>query len=168
MMSTHQRNELPKAMVFLNERKIKYRLLPHHQEAKTVALAVLERGVKIEEMIKCILLKDTKNQYILACATGEAKLNIQSIRNYFKSYSRLSFASAEEIDIVLGYQQGSVAPFNLKNNIPIILDDKIKNNTNVNISSGDPTLGLELNLDDFLSCLQNLTFGSITNDKISH
>jgi prolyl-tRNA editing enzyme YbaK/EbsC (Cys-tRNA(Pro) deacylase) len=100
----------------------------------------------------------------LACATGEAKLNIQSIRNYFKSYSRLSFASSEEIDIVLGYQQGSIAPFNLKNNIPIILDDKIKNNTNVNISSGEPTLGLELNLGDFLSCLQNHTFGSITND----
>ena len=58
--------------------------------------------------------------------------------------TRLSFASREEINAVTGYEFGSVAPFSLRDPIPLVLDEGISERQRVNISAGDPRLGLEL------------------------
>lgn len=151
----------PRALSMVQEKGIAYRMLAHRREAKPVEDAVRERGVPIEEMIKCIFLKDKKGRFVLACLTGNATLDIQRIRTYLQGYSRLSFASADEISSILGYEQGSVAPINLKTPIPVILDTAITWNQRVNISSGDPRLGLELCLEDLLACLDNPLIGEI-------
>jgi Cys-tRNA(Pro)/Cys-tRNA(Cys) deacylase len=165
IFATLKENKLPRALKYLEQKGLNYRLLPHGREAMAVELAVKERDVKIEEMIKCIFLKDAKEQFVLACATGDTKLNIQRIRSYVPNYSRLSFASPDEISSILGYELGSVAPIDLKEEIPVILDNKIMENKRVNISSGDPRLGLELETEDLLSCLTDPIFGDITTGE---
>ncbi|MDM8526922.1 YbaK/EbsC family protein [Anaerolineales bacterium HSG24] len=154
---------LPRALVFLREQGVSYRLLPHKKIAKTVELAVEERGVPVEEMVKCILLKDKKGRFVLACLTGEATLNTQAVRKYEDGLTRLSFASPEEISTMLGYQLGSVAPLNLRQSIPVVLDNQIKSQTKLNISSGDPRLGLELETETLLNLLDQPIFGDISN-----
>ena len=147
---------------FLDIKNITYRPLPHENEAKTVELAVQERGVPIHEMIKCILLKDKKKKFVLVCLTGEAKLNTQEVRNYLDDYKRLSFASREELVEILGYEIGSIPPIALKTDVPVVLDEKIRLNDKVNISSGNPMLGIELRLDELLNCINNPIFGRVS------
>lgn len=140
-------------MRILDELGIAFRMLPHKRIAKTVPLAAAERQVPVEQMVKCILLKDKAGKFVLACLTGEADLDVQRVREHVSGYSRLSFASPEEIAAVTGYELGSVAPFSLRREIPVVLDAAVEACARVNISSGDPRLGLELDCAGLLRAL---------------
>ncbi|MGH2524818.1 MAG: YbaK/EbsC family protein, partial [Anaerolineales bacterium] len=61
-----------------------------------------------------------------------------------------SFASADETRVVTGYVQGAVAPLCLPEEVPVIFDEATARCAKVNISSGDPMAGLELNTQDLI------------------
>jgi prolyl-tRNA editing enzyme YbaK/EbsC (Cys-tRNA(Pro) deacylase) len=65
-------------------------------------------------------------------------------------WKRLSFASAEDIRRVTGFVQGAVTPLGLAEEVPVIFDEAIARCRKVNISSGDPMAGLELDPDDLI------------------
>ena len=135
----------------LQEQNIPYRLLPHGEPVYTVAAAAAQRGVIQEEMVKSILLRDKNRHYVMACVTGDARLNPKAVREYLAGdWKRLSFASAEEIHEITGYVQGAVAPLGLPQHVPVIFDEAIARCNRVNISSGDPLAGLELDPQDLI------------------
>jgi prolyl-tRNA editing enzyme YbaK/EbsC (Cys-tRNA(Pro) deacylase) len=87
----------------------------------------------------------------MACVSGNERLDPKAVRVHLAGdWKRLSFASAEEIRQVTGYVQGAVAPLGLPQEIPIVFDEAIARHARVNISSGDPMAGLELNPDDLI------------------
>ncbi|UCG24667.1 MAG: YbaK/EbsC family protein, partial [Chloroflexota bacterium] len=82
----------------LETNNVSYRLLPHDEPVYTVAAAAAQRGVVKEEMVKSILLRDKNRQYVMACVTGDARLDPKAVRAYLGGeWARLRFASAEEI-----------------------------------------------------------------------
>ena len=140
---------------FLDAQNIPYRVLPHTEPVFTVEAAAAQRGVIKEEMVKAILLRDKNRRYVMACTTGDSRLNPKAVRKQLAGeWKRLSFASAEEIKTVTGYVQGAVAPLCLPADIPVIFDDAIAGCTKVNISSGDPLAGLELDTHDLITAAQ--------------
>ncbi len=135
----------------LDAHNISYRLLPHSEPVFTVEAAAAQRGVVKEEMVKSILLRDKNRRYVMACVTGEARLNPKAVRTHLPDgWKRLSFATAEEIRLVTGYIQGAVAPLCLPDDVPVIFDEAITRCPKVNISSGDPMAGLELDPQDLI------------------
>ena len=62
----------------------------------------------------------------------------------------MTFASAAEIADITGYVQGAVAPLYLPDDVPVIFDTAIAACQRVNISSGDPMAGLEMNPGDLI------------------
>ncbi len=140
-----------KVMRLLDERQIAYRVLPHREAAFTVEAAAEQRGVPREEMVKSLLLRDKDMHYVLACVTGEARVDPKAVRAHVhQEWKRLSFATAEEIEAVTGCVQGAIAPIGLPDNVPVIFDVKIARCEKVNISSGDPMAGLELDPGDLI------------------
>ncbi|MFN5511514.1 MAG: YbaK/EbsC family protein [Burkholderiales bacterium] len=132
---------------------VPFRVLPHLRQAPTVERAAAERGVPAHEMIKCILLKDRQARFVLACLAGNADLDTQRVRLAMPDLTRLSFSTPDEITRVTGHVLGSVAPLSLRESIPVVLDEELRALARVNISSGDPWLGLELKLADLLRVL---------------
>jgi prolyl-tRNA editing enzyme YbaK/EbsC (Cys-tRNA(Pro) deacylase) len=63
----------------------------------------------------------------------------------------LQFATKEEILAVTGCVQGAVTPLGLPETVPVIFDEAIARCPRVNISSGDPMAGLELDPNDLIS-----------------
>ena len=94
-------------------------------------------------VLKGILLVDKEKKYYLACLTSDKKLNLQKVRELV-GCSRLSFAVKKDIEEVLGYQLGAIPPLLLKTTIPILFDKIILKKVKVNISSGNPSAGIEL------------------------
>ncbi|MDX1612929.1 MAG: YbaK/EbsC family protein [Candidatus Promineifilaceae bacterium] len=140
-----------KVIRLLRAHNVSYRLLPHSEPVFTVAAAAAQRGVVKEEMVKSILLRDKDRHYVMACVTGDDRLNPKGVRAVMPdSWRRLTFASAEEIEAVTGYVQGAVAPLGLPDDVPVIFDQAIAACRRVNISSGDPLAGLELEPDDLI------------------
>lgn len=141
-----------KVVRLLQRGNVTFRLLPHDKAVYTVAEAAAQRGVVEEEMVKSILLRDKDHRYVMACVTGDARLNPKAVRAHLGAdWSRLRFASAEEIRQVTGYVQGAVAPVCLPDDVPVVFDEAISRCRKVNISSGDPMAGLELDPQDLIS-----------------
>lgn len=144
-----------KVIQLLESRNVTYRLLPHDEPVFTVAAAAAQRGVNQEEMVKSILLRDKNRRYVMACVTGESRLNPKAVRAHLgDEWARLSFASAEEIQQITGYVQGAVAPVCLPEGVPVVFDESIARCKKVNISSGDPMAGIELDPQDLISLAQ--------------
>ena len=140
-----------KILHLLDTHDISYRLLPHTEPVFTVEAAAAQRGVVKEEMVKSILLRERKGgRYVMACVTGDTRLDPKAVRAHLDGWKRLTFASAEEIERTTGYVQGAVAPLCLPAEVPVIFDEAIARCANVNISSGDPLAGVELGTDDLI------------------
>ncbi len=146
----------------LDANRIKYRLLLHKKLVFTCEEAAKERNVPLDEMIKCILLVDKQRKYFLVCMTSEKRVDTQKVRDLV-GCSRLSFASEQEVEDVLGWKIGSVPPLLLKTQIPVLFDRGITGKSQINISSGNPEAGLELNSRDLIS-LVNPKMGDITSN----
>lgn len=133
----------------LDDRGIAFRLLRHDKPAFTVDDAARERGVDKKEMVKCILLRDKDAHYVMACVPGNVGVDPKAVRKHMPaSWKRLYFASEEEISNVTGCRKGAVAPIGLPETVPVIFDVGILECSKVNISSGEPTAGLELDPKD--------------------
>jgi Ala-tRNA(Pro) deacylase len=129
----------------LDARAVTYRLLPHESAVYTVEEAARQRDVVMEEMVKCILLREPNGRYVMACVRGDMRVDHRAVRAALgEGWRRLHFASAEEIETVTGSVQGAVAPIGLPDDLPILLDERIRECEKVNISSGEVTFGLEL------------------------
>jgi prolyl-tRNA editing enzyme YbaK/EbsC (Cys-tRNA(Pro) deacylase) len=132
-------------MDLLDREGVAYRRLPHAEPVFTVETAARTRGVRVEEMVKSILLRDKAGRYVMGCVTGNAQIDPQAVRALLPpEWKRLSFATADEIRAVTGCVQGAVAPLNLPPDTAVVFDEAIGRCNKVSISSGDPRLGLEL------------------------
>jgi Ala-tRNA(Pro) deacylase len=131
----------------LDHHQILYRLLPHREPVFTVATAAAQRGVVKEEMVKSILLREKgSRRFVMACVRGDSRVNLQAVRRQLPAdWKRLTFATAVEIEQITGCVQGAVTPLNLPADVPVIFDETIARCAQVNISSGHPLAGLELN-----------------------
>ena len=140
-----------KITLLLDAHQIPYRLLPHSEPVFTVEAAAQQRGVVKEEMVKSILLRDKSGNYVMACVLGDARLDTKAVRACVPpDWKRLFFASAAEIEAVTGCVQGAVAPLGLLDRVPVIFDEAVAFREKVNISSGDPMAGLELDPKDLI------------------
>ena len=136
----------------LDARNISYRVLPHSEPAFTVEAAARQRGVTKETMVKSILLRDKGGRYVMACITGDARLDPKAVRAHLsQGWRRLHFASADEILTVTRCVQGAVTPLGLPDDVPVVFDDAIARCERVSISSGDPMAGLELRAKDLIA-----------------
>lgn len=142
-----------KVTTILTENNIVYKELPHTEAVFTMEAAAAQRGVKPDEMLKSILLRDKSHNYVMACVLGYGKLDPKKVRALFPDgvFRRLTFASAEEITKQTGYIKGAVAPFGLPTSIPLVIDHNITKLERVNTSSGDHMLGIELATADLLA-----------------
>lgn len=135
----------------LDARGIAYRILPHSAPVFTVETAAAQRGVVKAQMVKSILLRDKDERYVMACVTGDARLDPRAVLAHLPAgWKRLSFATAGEIRAVAGFVQGAIAPLALPEDVPVIFDEAIARCAKVNISSGDPMAGLELGTQDLI------------------
>jgi len=135
----------------LDQLQIPYRVLPHEEPVFTMEAAARQRGVVKDEMLKSILLVDKDERYVMACVTGEARVNPKAVRAHLpQERRRLSFANADQIQKVTGSVMGAVTPLGLPPEVPVIFDEAVLKFDKVNISSGDPMAGLELEVDDLI------------------
>ncbi len=129
----------------LDAHGVPYRVLPHDEPVFTVAAAARQRGVVQEEMVKSLLLRDKDRRYVMACVTGDARLDTRAVRAQLPpAWGRLRFAQPDEIETVTSCVMGAVSPLGLPDDVPVIFDRAIARCAKVNISSGDPLAGLEL------------------------
>ena len=114
----------------LNDLNIKYELLSHQ------AVYTVEEAKQIENMIegvgcKNLFLKDKHKNYYIFVLEENKRANLKELANYL-NISKLSFATAEELKVILNLEPGSVTPLSIINDkenlVTLILDEELNNN----------------------------------------
>lgn len=140
-----------RVLAILNQQGIPYRLLPHNEPVFTIDAAARQRGVVKEEIVKSLLLRDRDGRYVVACVTGDARVDPRRVREALPAdWRRLHFAGPDEIIAITGCPMGAVAPLGLPEGVPVLFDETITACKKVSISSGDPLFGVELDPEDLL------------------
>lgn len=111
----------------LDELKIKYNVLKH------LAVYTVEEAKQLEDMIeglgcKNLFLTDKKENYFLLVLEENKKANLKELAKLL-NVSKLTFASEEALQEILGLEPGSVTPLSIindkENKVLLIIDNDI-------------------------------------------
>ncbi len=142
--------------------KIDYTVKPHSQPVYTSEAAARERGVRLSQIVKTMLLMDRNDNMVVAVLPGDKKLDLKKIKKRI-GVKDLRFLDRETIAQRLGLVAGAIAPIaELFGKIPILVDPAVFQEEYVDISSGDPHAGLELTRDSLRRLLQGSKIEQIT------
>ena len=130
----------------LDELKIKYDVLEHQ------AVYTVEEAKQLEDMIeglgcKNLFLTDKKGNYFLLVLEENKKANLKELAKLL-NVSKLTFASEEALQEILGLEPGSVTPLSIindkENKVLLIIDnDIVEEKILVHTNTNTKTMSIE-------------------------
>ena len=101
--------------------------------------------------VKNLLLKDKQKQFYFVIILEDKMLDLKQLSKKLKT-SRLSFATSEELNLLLGLQPGTVTPIALhhdyKQKIRVVIDKEIDQDSTIGIHPNVNTTTLIINYQD--------------------
>jgi len=142
--------------------KLNYTVKPHSQPVYTSKAAARERGVRLSQIVKTMLLMDRDERMVAAVLPGDKKLDLKKIKKHM-GVKDLRFLDRETIEQRLGLVAGAIAPIaDFFGNIPVLVDPAVFQEDRVDISSGDPRAGLELTRENLRILLKDCNVMKLT------
>jgi Cys-tRNA(Pro)/Cys-tRNA(Cys) deacylase len=138
----------------LDKNKIKYKVKPHSRKVYTCEEAAVERGVKVKQIVKCIIVKDRVDDFYIVLLPGDKKLNLKKLAKILNQ-KKMRMASKKELERITGYTLGAVSPIGIKKkDTQFYFDRSILDEEYIDISSGRADAGIELSSVDLLDLLK--------------
>lgn len=120
-------------------------LFYHEESGKTTEQAEQALGIDKQHIIKCLLLKSKKNEYIGAIVRGSDKVDFKVLES-LSGYKGLRMAKPEDIENVLGFAVGGVpAMIFSEKSIRTYVDENVLSLDYVVGSGGTPFHGMKFN-----------------------
>jgi prolyl-tRNA editing enzyme YbaK/EbsC (Cys-tRNA(Pro) deacylase) len=130
-----------------------YRVRTHTREALTAELAASERGVRLSQIVKCMVATDPEGRLYALLLPGDRRLKLRKARRGLGGIP-LKLADREALAAELGLTVGAIAPFQLLGHGAVVgCDPTVLDEEWVDISSGDPLAGVELRSADLVRAL---------------
>jgi Cys-tRNA(Pro) deacylase len=147
---------------FLDNLNIPYKIKRHNRPVFTSEDAAMERGVRLSQIVKTMLLMGKNEFTMVALLPGHKKLDLKKLKK-ISGQKKLEFMDRKTIENRFGLVVGAVAPVGPAfEGLHIFIDPSVFEEEVIDISSGDPTAGLELTRDDFRKLLKHATVAEIT------
>jgi Cys-tRNA(Pro) deacylase len=142
----------PPASLTLEALGIPHRVFSHEGEVASLEQAARERGQRPGQVVRSILFRLSADEYVLVLVAGPVQIPWKALRRHFGK-SRLTMASETEVLEVTGYRVGTVSPFGLKRELPILLDAGVLREREISMGSGLPHTGIILESADLRRAL---------------
>ncbi len=133
----------PPVSLALEKLGVPHRVFRHAGQVTSLEQAAQERGQKPEQVVRSILFRVGKDQFILALVAGPKQISWKRLRQHV-SKSRISMATEDEVFEVTGYRIGTVSPFGLARSLKILIDPNVLNEDEISIGSGIRNTGIIL------------------------
>ncbi|MEW6266981.1 MAG: YbaK/EbsC family protein [Thermodesulfobacteriota bacterium] len=131
-------------MEYLDRSGVPYLVKAHQRPVFTSQDAARERGVRLSQIVKTMLLKSPEGRVLVAVLPGHRRLDLKKLKKC-TGHKNLEFMDGDSIRTALGLVVGAIAPVgDLARRFPVFVDAGVFDEEHVDISSGDPTAGLEL------------------------
>ena len=138
---------------FLDAAGVSYEIKPHSQPVFTCEDAARERGVRLSQIVKCMMGADPDGGIHVMLIPGDKTLKIRRVRPVAGGV-RIDLLSPQEIEERLGLTVGAISPLQLVGKVVrFYLDHSVLREEFVDISSGEPDAGVELRSEDLRELL---------------
>jgi len=119
----------------LDRQKIPYRVFQHPGPIKSLEQAASERGQEAQQIIRSLLFRLSKEDFVMALMAGPQQVDWKTLRRTLGE-KRLTTANEDEVLRVTGYPRGAVSPFGLPQPLRILADPDIFTPAEISIGSG--------------------------------
>lgn len=140
---------------YLDRMQIPWRFFQHPGQVHSLEQAAEERGQRPEQIIRSILFRLNKGEYLMVLVAGPHQISWPALRQYV-GQSRLTMARREEVLQVTGYELGAVSPFGLTSELRILADPGIFQEEEISIGSGIRNSTVILNKADLRRALPDI------------
>jgi Cys-tRNA(Pro)/Cys-tRNA(Cys) deacylase len=142
----------------LEAKKTTFRVFKHAGPVKSLEQAAEERGQKPEQVVRSIVFRLEEGEYVMVLIAGPSQIAWPSLRHYL-GRSRISMASPEEVLEATGYRTGAVSPFGLPKPMRILVDERLLEQEEVSIGSGERGVTVILGVADLKEALGEFEVG---------
>lgn len=115
------------------------------EDTSTVEKTAESLGVTPGEIAKSLLLK-VQDDYVMVLMAGDKRLDNRKFKDTFQGKPKMP--SMEEVLEVTGHPVGGVCPFALKKDIPVYLDNSLKEYEVVYPAAGTPDSAVKLTIEE--------------------
>lgn len=151
------RNTDARAALFelLGELRIEYALIEHKESGKTSESAAAATGEGRGSIVKSMLLKNGKSEYLGVIVGGDQRIDFGRVRECARASGRFGsgkfgLARPDEIKAALGFEIGGVPPFAFyMSGIPAIVDSGVMGKDHVVGAGGDEFSGIRFSPKEF-------------------
>ena len=145
-------NNLPPVSRALTELGVPHRVFRHKTPIKSVEQAARERNQSPQQVVRSIVFRIGKGEYLMALIAGTGQISWQALRKYLGK-SRLTMAKPEEVLAVTGYVRGTVGPFGLKTPLRILVDESVPAQDEISMGSGERNVAIIMRAADLMRAL---------------
>jgi Cys-tRNA(Pro) deacylase len=128
---------------YLDDHGIAFQLKEHQQSALTCESAAVERGVRVSQIVKCMVGETDRGELAVMLLPGDRRLKSSKARKWLKA-GRLDLIPPDRLAAEHGLVVGAISPIQLLGKAQILMDPSVLDEELVDISSGDPMAGIEL------------------------
>lgn len=132
---------------------VSYRLHLHTQPVRSLEQAARERGLAPAQIVRSLLFRLQGGQFVLVLMPGARKVSWPKLRRHL-GVTRLTTATAEEVETVTGYPPGAVSPYGVRLPLRVLADRRVREVQEVSIGAGIRNAGVILETVDLLRTLQ--------------
>ncbi len=153
-------NEKLPSVLILEQSGVPYRIFRHAKAPDSLEQAAAERGQRPEQIIRSILFRIARDQFVLVLVAGPGQISWSKLRRQL-SVSRISMASEGEVLQVAGAPVGAVGPFGLSQPVRILADRSVFLPDEVSIGSGLRGAAILLKSSDLRKALGDVEIGDL-------
>ncbi len=148
-------NNIPPVSQALTKMNVPHQVFRHKGPIRSVEQAARERGQLSGQVVRSIVFRLAKGEYVMALMAGPGQISWSALRRYL-GRSRVTMASKEEVLSVTGYKLGAVGPFGLPQSMRILVDESVLALKELSFGSGERGVAIMMRGKDFMRALGNV------------
>lgn len=119
-----------------------------HERASSLREAAAMRGVTPRQLVKSMVIKDSRGVYSIILMPGDRVIAWAKLRKLL-GVNKAAMPPQSEAEAVSGFPRGTITPFGTRTSLPVIADTLVEHGP-ISIGGGAHSVAFYLNGDDLL------------------
>lgn len=150
MTDQQQMSPRERVVAALDSARLTYRLIAH-RPVRSLAEAAAARGVEPADVVKTLVVRRGKDDYVFVLVPGDRTLGWPKLREHL-GVSRLSMPDAGDAQRVTGFARGTITPFGSSTAWPVLADERLRGRR-LTLGAGEHGLAVAVDADEALTAL---------------
>jgi len=113
------------------------------EPARDLAEAAERRGTTVGQILKTMVVRTGEDRYALILVPGDRVIDWALLRTHL-GMRRLTLADADQAFAATGYRRGTITPFGVPSDLPVIVDAGAQNLGEVSVGAGVPGVAIHI------------------------